>query len=381
MNTSSIYIHIPFCEQICFYCDFNKFYIKNQPVEEYVEALLLEMQQAASSADSHPVKTIYLGGGTPTALETAQLEKVIRGVKSCFRLREDDVEMTVEVNPGEVEKDKLAMLYKNGVNRLSIGVQSFDNTLLKKIGRTHSAESAISTVNMAKAAGFSNLSIDLMFGLPGQTMESWEHTIDQAMKLDISHVSAYSLKIEEKTMFYNWYRQGRISAMEQDEEAMMFEVLLERLTGAGIFPYEISNFARPGMESRHNITYWKNEGYFGFGAGAHGYADGRRYANIAPLTHYIEAVKNGKSPKKEVHEVPLKEQMEEEMFMGLRMREGVSRSQFKRKYGSEMDCVFSEAINDLINEGLLLDTGETVQLTEKGKFLGNEVFERFLLTE
>ncbi|RSL34468.1 oxygen-independent coproporphyrinogen III oxidase [Salibacterium salarium] len=379
MAASSIYVHIPFCEQICFYCDFNKFYIKNQPVDKYVEVLNEEMKRVISMDEKPSIETIYIGGGTPTALNEQQLKQVLDDVNTLVRNPEQVREFTVEVNPGEADRDKLKMMRAAGVNRLSIGVQSFNDKLLEKIGRGHSAQEAVETIDLAKSVGFENISIDLMFGLPEQTMEIWKDTISKTLELDVPHISAYSLKIEEKTMFYNWYRQGKIQPLPEDTEAEMYEVLVSGLHDAGYTAYEISNFSKYGMDSEHNKTYWKNNEYYGFGAGAHGYLDGTRYANIGPLPHYIKAIENGESAVKESHEVPKTEMMEEEMFMGLRMKEGVRADRFESKFQTSYYTIFPEVIHDLLERELLYDSGDSLHLTKNGKLLGNEVFEQFLL--
>ncbi|MGY4690366.1 radical SAM family heme chaperone HemW [Salibacterium sp. K-3] len=378
-SPSSIYVHIPFCRYICHYCDFNKFFIENQPVDYYIEKLGEEMKRSLPGTAS--VKTIYIGGGTPTALTTEQLRQVLRDVKSCTDPARPVQEFTVEVNPGEADRVKFDMMKDEGVTRLSIGIQTFNDRLLQHIGRGHTADEARDTVQKAREAGFDNISIDLMFGLPEQSMEDWKETVSEAVKLDIDHVSAYSLKIEEKTMFHNWYRQGKIKPLPEDTEAAMYEELEDALSAAGFHAYEISNFARPGKESEHNKTYWKNEEYYGFGAGAHGYVNGVRYANMGPLPHYLKAVEAGKHPLKETHEVSRSEMMEEEMFMGLRMQEGVSASRFFRKYQCSYYDVYPEVVRELTEGGLLYDSGSSLYLTEKGKLLGNEVFARFLLDD
>ncbi|RSL31532.1 oxygen-independent coproporphyrinogen III oxidase [Salibacterium salarium] len=379
MTAPSIYVHIPFCEQICFYCDFNKFYIKNQPVDEYVEVLGEEIKQVIAMDEKPSIETIYIGGGTPTALNEQQLKQVLDDVNAAVKDPAAVREFTVEVNPGEADRGKFQMMRDAGVNRLSIGVQSFDDKLLQKIGRGHSAEEAVETIALAKSVGFENISVDLMFGLPEQTMQTWKHTIAKTLELDVPHISAYSLKIEEKTMFYNWYRQGKIQPLPEDTEAEMYEVLVSALTSAGYIPYEISNFSKHGMDSEHNKTYWKNMEYYGVGAGAHGYLNGVRYANIGPLPHYIKAVENGESAVKEHHEVPKTEMMEEEMFMGLRMKDGVEADRFQDKFQTSYYEIFPDVIHDLTEQELLYDSGRSLHLTEKGKLLGNEVFEKFLL--
>lgn len=375
MAVTSAYIHIPFCRQICFYCDFNKFLIDRQPVDQYLDALEQEIRQANIS---EPLDSIYIGGGTPTALNEAQVKKMLDIVDRLVPLAEG-AEYTVEVNPGEITMEKLTAMKNSGVNRLSIGVQSFETRLLEAIGRGHGRDDAVEAVKLAERAGFDNYSIDLMFGLPGQTMADFQASLDMAVSLKVPHISAYSLKIEEKTMFHNWYKQGRLTPFPEDTEADMYELLLDYGSRNGLYPYEISNLAAVGYESFHNCVYWKNEEYYGFGAGAHGYVDGMRYANIAPLTHYIKAVEQGNTVVKEEINVSSAEKMEEEMFLGLRMYAGVDKSRFKERYGMEYKEVFAAAVPDLLKNGLIEDDGEKVKLTPRGRLLGNEVFEKFLL--
>ncbi|WP_252311673.1 radical SAM family heme chaperone HemW [Sinobaca sp. H24] len=375
MAVTSAYIHIPFCRQICFYCDFNKFLIDRQPVDQYLNALEEEIRQANIRK---PLDSIYIGGGTPTALNEAQVKKMLDIVDRLVPLAEG-AEYTVEVNPGEITMEKLTAMKNRGVNRLSIGVQSFETRLLEAIGRGHGRDDAVEAVKLAERAGFDNYSIDLMFGLPGQTMADFQASLDMAVSLNVPHISAYSLKIEEKTMFHNWYKQGRLTPFPEDTEADMYELLLDYGSRNGLYPYEISNLAAAGYESFHNCVYWKNEEYYGFGAGAHGYVDGTRYANIAPLTHYIKAVEQGNTVVKEEMNVSSAEKMEEEMFLGLRMYAGVDKSRFKERYGMEYKEVFASAVPDLLENGLIEDDGEKVKLTPRGRLLGNEVFEKFLL--
>ncbi|MDA3130755.1 radical SAM family heme chaperone HemW [Aliibacillus thermotolerans] len=375
---TAMYIHIPFCEHICYYCDFNKFFIQNQPVDDYIEALNKEINENISRTHP-PFQSIYIGGGTPTALSANQLEKLLTNVFERISVHPEQLEFTVEMNPGDADKNKLKLLRDFGVNRLSIGVQSFHDDMLKKIGRGHTASDARKTVSFAQETGFKNISIDLMYGLPGQTMTMWQETISEALQLEVQHMSAYSLLLETNTMFYNWYRKGELQLLSEDTEADMYEYLVEKLSVHGYEAYELSNFAKPGFESRHNQTYWKNNHYYGFGAGAHGYVNGIRYENIKPLPHYIEALKKNESPIKEQHQVTKKEMMEEEMFMGLRMSKGVSQKLFYEKYQEKMEEIFGKQINRLLEERLVEWKDDSLSLTPKGKLLANEVFEAFLL--
>lgn len=375
----AIYLHIPFCEQICYYCDFNKFFLKNQPVDEYIEALKYEIQAyAAKHEPLEWIDSVYIGGGTPTSISTEQLRRVIEGVTEAFPLSKD-VEFTVEVNPGSCDDQKMAMLKNTGVNRLSIGVQAFDSELLKAINRDHAPMDANKTIQLALSHGIKDLSVDLMFGLPDQTMEQWETTLENALELPITHISAYSLKIEPKTVFYQWEREGRLKLPTEDLEADMYERLVYETQKAGFDQYEISNFAKGIHQSRHNLVYWNNHEYYGLGAGAHGYLNRVRYANHGPLPKYLKALNAGDWPCLEEHSVPLHEQKEEFMFMGLRKMKGISFNEYESRYGEKVEDTFPGVINKLIDDGLLVMDESHVRLSNEGKLLGNQVFEKFLL--
>ncbi|MFC4738176.1 radical SAM family heme chaperone HemW [Bacillus daqingensis] len=374
-NPSSLYVHVPFCEQICHYCDFNKFFLKNQPVADYIEACGHEMKMAQAQT---PIDTIYIGGGTPTALEDEQLERLLELIHTYFIVK-PDAEFTVEVNPGSASGATFAMMRRYGVNRLSIGAQTFDPGLLKVINRDHGEGDVETSIELARDAGISDISIDMMFGLPGQTMEQWKQSLKRLVSLPIRHVSAYSLKIEPKTVFYQMWNKGQLTLPGQDIEAEMYDWLYEYLHEKGFQAYEISNFAKPGYESLHNQAYWNNDGYYGIGAGAHGYVDGVRHRNHGPLPKYLKAVEAGKKPWLEAHEVPVKEQMEEEMFMGLRKRIGVNGQRFESRYGLTVEEAFPGIVSKLQDRGLLQKENDQFRLTRQGLLLGNEVFEAFLL--
>lgn len=353
--------------------------MQGQPVVEYLEHMDIEMKQTLDRFPTTSINTIFVGGGTPTALEEEQLEQFLSYVTNRFGPHmEEQLEFTMEANPGSVTPKKLAIMKKYGVNRLSIGAQAFQDSLLKRLGRGHTVKEIEEIVTMAKDAGFTNLSLDLMFGLPEQTMEQFITSIDRAVSLGITHVSSYSLQVEKKTVFYNQWRKGQLPLPTEEAEAEMYAELIERLEEKGLKHYEISNFALPGYESKHNITYWKNNEYYGIGAGAHSYVDGVRRANAGPLKQYMTRIDEHGFPYMDENELTIAEQMEEEMFMGLRMREGVSKKTFEEKYGKSIEFVFNEQVEKLVNKDLLKDTGTHFVLTEQGFFLGNEVFQEFL---
>ncbi|MFC6346781.1 radical SAM family heme chaperone HemW [Vagococcus carniphilus] len=375
---TSAYIHIPFCEHICFYCDFNKVFIEGQPVDDYIESLIKEIRLTKAKFPSDNTETIYIGGGTPTSLSANQLDVLLKGVREELPFKDGD-EFTVEANPGDLTLEKLNVLQNYGVNRVSMGVQSFNDRLLKKIGRKHSAKDVYDTMKIFEAANFDNISIDLIFALPNQTIEDFEDTLNQALSLDLPHYSMYSLILENKTMFYNWARQGRLHLPGIDVEGDMFELAIDKMTKAGRHQYEVSNFAKPGKESQHNLIYWNNEHYYGLGAGASGYLGNIRYKNHGPIQHYLKPLENDELPTITIEELSIENQMEEEMFLGLRKTEGVSIKKFEQKFNRSLDAVYGKIIQQLIEEKLIKKENGYVSLTSKGLILGNEVFKEFLI--
>ncbi|PWA12487.1 oxygen-independent coproporphyrinogen III oxidase [Pueribacillus theae] len=374
----SVYFHIPFCEQICYYCDFNKFFLKNQPVDEYLDDMAKEMENTVKRFSYSRMKTAFVGGGTPSVLNEKQFDRFFGAIHSNFKF-EPGYEFTFEANPGSLDYDKLKALKEYGVNRLSIGVQAFQDELLKRIGRNHQENDIYENIELARQAGFNNISIDLMSGLPGQTLRMFKESLEKAKKLPIDHVSSYSLQIEPKTIFYNQMNAGTLHLPPEEEETAMFEELIKQMRDNGFIHYEISNFAKPGKESKHNLTYWDNNEYYGIGAGAHSYIDGVRRENAGPLKKYMLLVKKEGFPYFRENRLTLEQKMEEEMFMGLRKRTGVSKDIFYHKFGRTIDDVYGRAIDQLLKKGLITIDNESVCLTEQGVFLGNEAFEAFLI--
>ncbi|WEB82215.1 radical SAM family heme chaperone HemW [Vagococcus lutrae] len=373
----SAYLHIPFCEHICYYCDFNKVFIEGQPVDEYIDMLIREMSFLKEEVSAHPLSTMYIGGGTPTSLSAKQLEKLMIGIHEQLPLA-SGVEFTVEANPGDLTADKIAVLKNYGVNRLSMGVQSFDDRLLKKIGRKHTASDVFDTMRLLEKSGLNNVSIDLIYALPGQSLESFQDSLDKALSLDLPHYSLYSLILENQTVFYNLARQGRLHLPDEDEEGDMFDLAASFMEAHGRKQYEVSNFAIPGKESQHNLVYWNNEEYYGLGAGASGYLDGVRYRNFGPIQQYMQPLKEQKRPIRDEEILTEQARMEEELFLGLRKREGVSYALFYEKFKQSLDEVFGNVIEELVAEKLLVKDTQHIALTRRGLALGNNVFQRFL---
>ncbi len=370
---TSAYVHIPFCTQICYYCDFSKVFIKNQPVDSYLEHLLEEYR----SYDIQQLRTLYIGGGTPTALSAQQLETLLDGLTKDLDLSTLK-ELTIEANPGDLDADKIAVLKNSAVNRVSLGVQTFDDKMLKKIGRSHLEKDIYENIDRLKLAGFDNISIDLIYALPGQTMEQVKDNVAKAIALDIPHMSLYSLILENHTVFMNRMRRGKLPLPKEEVEAEMFEYIIAELENAGFEHYEISNFSKPGFESRHNLMYWDNAEYFGIGAGASGYVNGVRYKNHGPIRHYMKAVETGNARINEEH-LSQREQMEEEMFLGLRKKSGVSIRRFEEKFATSFEELYGQVVRDLCQQGLLQVNKDQIRMTKKGLFLGDTVAERFIL--
>ena len=370
---SSAYVHIPFCTQICYYCDFSKVFIKNQPVDAYLEHLIQETR----SYEIGKLRTLYIGGGTPTALSAQQLAYLLTELPKVMDLSEVE-EFTIEANPGDLDPDKIAVLKESQVNRVSLGVQTFDNKMLKKIGRSHQEQDIYDNIRHLKQAGFDNISIDLIYALPGQTMDQVKENVAKAIDLDIPHMSLYSLILENHTVFMNRMRRGKLPLPKEELEAEMFEYIIEELEKAGFEHYEISNFSKLGFESRHNLVYWDNAEYYGLGAGASGYVDGIRYKNHGPIRHYLEAVEAGKARITEEH-LTLEEKMEEELFLGLRKKTGVSKVRFEEKFGISFDQRYGQVVASLTEQGLLVPDDKQVRMTKRGLFLGDTVAEKFIL--
>ena len=373
------YIHIPFCEHICHYCDFNKVYLKGQPVDDYIAALEEEIKLTLEETPAKALNSIFVGGGTPTALNEKQLERLCRSISDHLPLQ-DEGEYTFEANPGDLTEDKLRVLFESGVNRLSFGVQSFNDELLKRIGRTHKAEDVFRSVEAAQKVGFHNISIDLIYGLPGQTLEDFNQTLEASFSLETTHFSGYSLIIEPKTIFYQLQNKGKLPLPTEDDEAAMYDLLMNRMESHGYHQYEISNFSKKGYESRHNLTYWDNDYYYGFGAGAHSYINGVRRSNYGPLKKYMTPIHNHELPIMDEMILSEKEKWEEEMFLGLRKIQGVSINHFIEKFGKNPLVMFESEIKQLEKKQLINVTDGFISLTKKGLFLGNEVFQAFLIS-
>ncbi|HEU4963139.1 MAG TPA: radical SAM family heme chaperone HemW, partial [Bacilli bacterium] len=346
-------------------------------MDRYLQGLDLELARVAESYHPAPLQTVFFGGGTPTIFNAKQSERMMEMLHRHFSLA-DGCEVSVEANPGTVDLEKLQVLRDGGVNRLSFGVQSFDNDLLVKLGRLHDRDAVYKSWELARKAGFSSINLDLMFGLPGQSVETLEKTIGALLDLGPEHVSAYSLKVEEGTPFYTWYNRGQLILPPEDDEVKMYQVVMDAFAGAGYEMYEISNFAKPGHRSRHNQVYWRNEPYMAAGSGAHGYVESVRYVNEKDVPTYIETTCRGERPITDSETISEQDRREDTMMLGLRLLEGVSFERFHVRHGVEMLDVFAAPIRKYEGLGLLQVDEVGVRLTQQGLFLANEVFAAFL---
>lgn len=377
VHTSSLYIHIPFCASKCYYCDFNSYVSNSETMERYLDALDFEMQQVASRYTYEPLKTVFFGGGTPTMLDTRQTYRMMEMLHRHFQL-DPAVEISVESNPGTVDAEKLRALLDGGANRLSFGVQSFDNGLLKSLGRLHDQDTVYRSYEWARKAGFSSINFDLMFGLPGQTINDWAATIQRLLELEPEHVSTYSLKIEEGTPFYTWHERGRLVLPPEDTEVQMYDIIIDTMGRHGYQMYEISNFAKAGHDSKHNQVYWRNEPYLAVGSGAHGYVEGIRYVNEKSIPTYIDKCLAGTRPLIESQVIDDRIEREDTMMLGLRLMNGVSHERFLQRHGESIHDVFGDVVQSLVEKQLVLDDSTGIRLTRRALPVANEVFGAFL---
>ncbi|UFS71823.1 radical SAM family heme chaperone HemW [Geomonas sp. RF6] len=379
---ASLYIHFPFCVRKCLYCDFNSVGGDAMAPRDYVSLLLKEMELRRSRLPAEvTAPTLYLGGGTPSLMAPDLVREIVDAARRLFGV-EEDAEITMEGNPGTVSLETLRGYRSAGVNRLSLGVQSFDDRFLAVLGRVHSAREAADAIEAAREAGFRNLSIDLMHSLPGQSLEEWHDTLRRALSFAPEHISAYALIVEPGTPFEGMDERGELPLPDEEEGARMFESTGEILAAAGYLQYEISNFARPGYQSRHNTVYWRRGSYLGFGAGAHSFLNrggtGTRWSNARGIAEYGDAVASGRLPEEEMHELTVREAISEGFFLGLRRLDGVDLAELSAIFRAEDLQPFLAQAESLVASGALQREGSRVRLAPAAVAVANSVFCRFL---
>lgn len=366
-----IYIHIPFCRHKCKYCDFNSYVAESGLYSVYTDALCKEI--SATQVTPTKVDSVYFGGGTPTVMPPEYLVRILDTVRSRFALT-DDCEITTECNPATIDKDGFLQLLEAGFNRVSVGVQSADDGLLKKLGRIHSFDDAERCIKDAKEAGFKNISADLMFALPDQNLEVWSDTLLKATALDIEHISCYALKIEEGTPFANM----KLSLADDEESRKMYDFCVDFLNEKGFLRYEISNFARPGFESRHNIKYWRCEDFAGFGPGAYSCGGDKRYSNILDTTEYIERIKRGQEVVSDTIPLDNDSKMSEFVFLGLRMDKGIDIEEFEKRFSVSIYDIFADEIEKNIKRGTMIKEGSRLKIAPEFVYVSNAILADFV---
>ncbi len=384
MTEYALYFHIPFCAHRCAYCDFTTYAGQDSKIPAYVDALIREIELVAAS-ERLTAKSIFFGGGTPSLLTSNQLALVMDALRANFDLL-PDAEISLEANPGTLSEKYLQELYSAGFNRISFGVQSAHPDDLLLLERIHDFLDVIESVKWARQAGFKNISLDLIFGLPEQSLQRWQNTLKSALNLNPEHLSIYALTIEEGTPFGHWAERGMLPLPDPDLAADMYEWASEFLAKNGYMQYEISNWAKPNRECLHNLQYWRNLPYLGFGAGAHGYATGTRYSNILGIQTYVKRLATSSAKKFPLspatfsyEKIDIETEMNEMMMLGLRLtQEGVSAKTFQIRFGRTLQDVFSEEIDKLITLGFLEWQKEILRLTPRARLLGNQVFRRFV---
>lgn len=368
------YVHIPFCISKCWYCDFSSYPGLELIFADYVRALISEIERAAAPS---PLQSVYFGGGTPTILAADDLASVLDAIRRTLGIA-GDAEVTVEANPGTVDDAKLLALRQAGFNRLSLGVQSFDDDFLRSMGRAHTRDQALEAYDSSRRAGFENVGIDLIFALPGQTLEHWSNTLDAAIALAPEHISLYELSIEEGTRYSELCANGKLAPIDEDTQFAMYELAIRKLSEGGYEHYEVSNFARPGFRSRHNTAYWLNHPYFGFGAGATSYIDGTRARRIADPRAYIEAVNSGWDLFDTAETLDDRARLGETIIMGLRMIDGIDLARVQRETGFDALREFAPQIASLTERGLIELSDSHLRVTHAGLLLLNEVSREFV---
>jgi putative oxygen-independent coproporphyrinogen III oxidase len=380
MTAAGLYIHIPFCRSRCSYCDFATGIYHGELAERYVAAVVDEIVTSPNAG--RRVNTIYFGGGTPSLLTPAQLDRILSALHKQFAVQPDS-EVTVEMNPGTVTREQLSAFRRLGVNRASFGAQTFDDAELAKLGRSHTSAETLRTFDELRSAGFTNVSFDLIAGLPGQTRSGWERNVERALSLEPEHLSFYLLEVHSGTPLADHIRRGLQPKPDEDLAAEMYEWMLERAVHAGYEHYEISNLCKPGFSSRHNTKYWTGEAYYGFGCSAHSFDGasvnrGRRWSNERDVNRYVEAVEQRTSPIVEQHELTDVDLRAEALFLGMRMMRGVNLREYTETFGVDLRDEHRDELDRFREAGLVEFDGDLIRLTRNGALMSNEVFAAFV---
>lgn len=373
MKEISLYVHIPFCKQKCLYCDFPSYAGKEKLEDSYIDSLIKEINLKCKDKI---IKTLFIGGGTPSYLKEENLNNLLVCLKNLNY--KEGAEKTIECNPGTLTSEKLKIIKDNSINRISMGLQTTDNNLLKTIGRIHTIEEFEENYNRAREFGFNNINIDIMFGLPNQSVLDYKKSLEDIVKLNPEHISCYSLIIEEGTHFYNMHEKGLLKLPTEDEERKMYNITKEILKANGYHQYEISNYSKENRECEHNKIYWELEDYIGVGVSASSYIESNRIKNIDDIKEYINKINNKETVEETIVKNSKKEDMEEFMFLGLRLIKGINKNDFKKKFDKNIEDVYGDTINKNIKKGLIEDKDNYIYLTSKGIEVSNYVMSEFI---
>ncbi len=378
MKSISLYIHIPFCQKKCYYCDFNSYSGKQHFIKDYIKALKKEIAMYGPILNNYKINTIFFGGGTPSILQEGLVSAIMKTIKEHYDV-ENNAEISIEANPGTLDYNKLREYRNSGINRLSMGLQACQGNLLKSLGRIHTFGDYLKNLEVAGEVGFSNINTDLMFSLPGQKEDDWKECLEKIVRLNIPHISAYSLIVERGTPFYDWVKNEIISLPDEETQLRAYHYAIKYLEEKGYIHYEISNFAKPGFQCKHNIVYWRNKPYIGLGAGSHSYFNKKRFNNVSGIEDYIKLVEDGKTPIEEKIDISIEDEISETMFLGLRLIKGISINEFTERFNISPFKIYKEQIKKFSEQGLLKWDETHIRLTQKGIDISNVVFQEMLL--
>lgn len=378
MKELSLYIHIPFCISKCYYCDFSSFVNINHKIDDYIDSLIHELSLYKERINEYNIKTIFIGGGTPSCINPKHINRILEFIYKNFRTT-GLVEVTIEANPGTLDREKVKIYKKSGINRVSIGVQTLDDNLLESIGRIHKAKDFYRSYEILREENINNINVDLIFGLPNQTIDNVIDSLKKVIELGVEHISYYGLILEEGTRLYKSYIEGKILLPDEDMERLMYHKATEHLIEHGYDHYEISNYALPSYECKHNLVYWDVKPYLGIGLSSHSNMEGKRFSNTSNINIYIENLKKKILPIEGEEIINKNTEIEEFCILGLRKISGIDKVQFKNRFGIEIEELYKDIINKHIKNGLILNDDNCIQLTKRGLDLSNLVEVDFLM--
>lgn len=372
MNSLALYVHIPFCERKCYYCDFTSFPKEGKDIDNYIDNVITELSQYKNRLSNHKIETIFIGGGTPSSINQNYIKKILDYIYNNFNI-ENLAEVSIEINPGTLTLLKAKEYRSYGINRVSMGIQSLNENLLKAIGRIHTVKDIELSLEILRKANFNNINVDLMFGLPSQELKDIEDALKFVSDFNIEHVSFYSLIIEEETLIHKWYKKGILQLPDEELDRNMYSRIVDYLNTNGYKHYEISNFAQPGLECKHNLSYWNVKPYLGVGASSHSNLFGKRFWNYSNLNDYSNALNNSKLPIMGEEIIDQGMEIGEYCILGLRLIRGIDKKAFRNRFGVDIDTKFNKVISKHINNGLLIDVNNHIKLSDKGLDLANIV--------